>query len=237
MRQQRRDWLRQTLAQLEKAANPADAVLFSRYFATDLRVLGIRAPVLQQMDKALRPQLAAVSGEELIAFGKALVGSQIFEARQLAYMMLHSQPRALEVMNLDDLEVLGTGMDNWASVDTFSTLLAGVLWKNSKISDQAIQNWAGRMDVWWRRAALVSTIPLNLKSKGGKGDLPRTLDICDRLKGDPHRMVQKAISWALRELSKRYPEEVGEFLAENKPVMTKSTVNEVSKKLEAFSKK
>ena len=184
-----------------------------------MRVLGIRAPLLRQYVKQERPRLLMAHGEEVVGLGKALVDSQIFEARQLAYLMLNDNAHAMLALSANDLIQLGKGMDNWASVDAYSTLLSGTLWRDGKIPDEMIQGWTGSVDPWWRRAALVSTIPLNLKSRGGKGELTRTLDICNRLKEDPDRMVRKALSWALRELSKRYPTEVCDFMETNRQTL------------------
>ena len=99
------------------------------------------------MARNQKGRLAAAPGEDLAALGKGLVESNIFEARQLAYMMLSDQKSVLEGMTITELEELGKGMDNWASVDTFSTLLAGVLWRNGKIKDQDVQNWTESEDV------------------------------------------------------------------------------------------
>lgn len=61
-------------------------------------------------------------------------------------------------------------------------------------------------DRWvWRRAVSVSTVPLNMKSRGGIGDPQRTLAVCDLLIADRDDMVVKALSWALRELAEREP--------------------------------
>ncbi len=49
---------------------------------------------------------------------------------------------------------------------------------------------------------MVSTVALNLKSRGGTGDTPRTLHVCEQVVDDHHDMIRKALSWALRELSK-----------------------------------
>jgi len=46
----------------------------------------------------------------------------------------------------------------------------------------------------------VSTVAFNVRSQGGKGDVPRTLAICEMLAADNEDMVVKALSWALREL-------------------------------------
>ncbi len=86
-------------------------------------------------------------------------------------------------------------------------------------------------DRWWRRAALVSTVPLNLKARGGHGDTARTLLICRLLIADRDDMVVKAMSWALRELSRHDPQVVRVFLAEYEGRFAARVVREVQHKL------
>ena len=129
------------------------------------------------------------------------------------------------------LEQLGRGIDNWSSVDTFACLVSGSAWRQGQIPDSLIHQWAGSQDRWWRRAAIVSTVALNKKSRGGSGDTPRTLDICARVADDAEDMVAKGLSWALRELVARDPNAVKRFLKEHEEVLAKRVLREVVNKL------
>jgi 3-methyladenine DNA glycosylase AlkD len=91
--------------------------------------------------------------------------------------------------------------------------------------------WARSRDPWWRRAALVSTVPLNAKSLGGVGDTKRTIRICTALRADRDPMVVKALSWALRELSKRDPLAARKFLRAYEDILPRIVVREVLTKL------
>jgi len=91
-------------------------------------------------------------------------------------------------------------------------------------------------DFWDRRVAVVSTVALNLKSRGGTGDTPRTLMVCEQVVDDHHDMIQKALSWALRELSKRDPRSVTEFMEQFGNRLAKRVVREVSHKLDFGTK-
>ena len=51
------------------------------------------------------------------------------------------------------------------------------------------------------------------------------------LVNDPDDMVVKALSWALRELAKRDPQAVQEFLAEHEQVLAARVKREVQNKL------
>jgi 3-methyladenine DNA glycosylase AlkD len=94
-----------------------------------------------------------------------------------------------------------------------------------------IQSWARSKDRWWRRAALVSTVPLNNKTRGGQGDAARTLAICAMLVEDRDDMVVKALSWALRELVKHDPKSVRAFMAEHKDTLAPRVRRELRNKL------
>ncbi|NIR52028.1 DNA alkylation repair protein [candidate division KSB1 bacterium] len=62
-------------------------------------------------------------------------------------------------------------------------------WLHAQVSDELIFKWARSEDICGRRAALVSTVALNTRSRGGKGDTPRTLAVCRLLVHDHHDMV------------------------------------------------
>jgi 3-methyladenine DNA glycosylase AlkD len=86
-------------------------------------------------------------------------------------------------------------------------------------------------DRWLRRAALVSTVALNMAADGGQGDAPRTLAICERLCDDRDDMVVKALSWALRALAHRDAEAARAFLARREHRLAARVRREVTSKL------
>ena len=116
-------------------------------------------------------------------------------------------------------------------MDSFARTLAGPAWLNGQVPDELIYRWAGSEDRWWRRAALVSTVALNMRSRGGTGDVPRTLAVCRLLVDDHDDMVVKAMSWALRELVVHDPDAVRAFLAEYDDVLAARVKREVRNKL------
>jgi 3-methyladenine DNA glycosylase AlkD len=145
-------------------------------------------------------------------------------------LVLHHQ-QALTSLDARKLERLGSRIDSWAAVDTFASYVAGQVWRERKVADRLIHGWALYGDRWWRRAALVSTVPLNNKARGGRGDTPRTLQVCELLVNDRDGMVVKAMSWSLRELAKRDPAAVVGFLNKHKTRLAPRVLREVSNKL------
>ena len=125
-------------------------------------------------------------------------------------------------------------MDRWEATDTFGCYLAGPAWREAQVPDALIERWARSRDRWWRRAALVSTVPLNLPARGARaprGDAVRTLAICGLLVDDRDDMVVKALSWALHELARRDPAAVRGFLQTNGPALAARVRREVDSKL------
>ena len=149
----------------------------------------------------------------------------------IACELILYHPSALASVRPPDLERLGTGMSGWGDVDTFACLVAGRAWRVGQIPDTVVASWARSDNRWWRRAALVSTVPLNVKAQGGTGDAKRTLAVCRLLLEDRDPMVVKALSWALRALAVREPAAVTRFMKRHGERIAPRVVREVQSKL------
>jgi 3-methyladenine DNA glycosylase AlkD len=196
----------------------------------DRRIRALPAPstepvrhLRRQYSSRLRPAPAS----DVLALALVLVDRQ----RWVAYELLRYHPGGLACLGAEEVERLGRGMGSWGEVDAFGCLLAGPAWRLGRVPDTLVQGWAASPDRWWRRAALVATVPLNLRSGGGTGDTARTLDICRRLAGDRDDMVVKALSWALRALAPWDPAAVREFLEANDEQLAARVRREVTTKL------
>lgn len=174
-------------------------------------------------------ELETEEPEFVLAVARELVES--YGYRGVAYELIHYHKGAYKRLTGKDLEALGRGMSSWGAVDSFARILSGPAWRDGLIPDELIHEWAGSSDRWWRRAALVSTVALNVRSHGGRGDVPRTLDVGRRLVDDHDDMVLKAMSWALRELVVHDPEAVEAFVTEYEDRLAARVKREVRNKL------
>lgn len=170
------------------------------------------------------------SGASVVALAKQLVQGGLWE-RVLGYELIAYHPAALEALNRNEVGRLGRGMRGWEEVDCFARDVAGRAWRRHRISDQVVLSWARSPDRWWRRAALVSTVPLNNRAYGGPGNAGRTLRLCRMLLRDRDDMVVKALSWALRELIKRDRRAVMSFLDRYEDDLAPRVRREVRNKL------
>ena len=188
--------------------------------------------VVRKHKKVLKSQ----EPEFVFELAQALLSKRITECRWVAYELIAAHKPARGALNESVVESLGQGMDNWACVDTFCSNVAGVAWREGNLKDGTIERWASLEDVWWRRAAVVSTVALNTKSRGGTGDAARTIAICELLFEDPEVMVQKAVSWALRELVPWDRAAVEAFLVEHEKGLSARVKREVRRKLDTGKK-
>jgi 3-methyladenine DNA glycosylase AlkD len=178
-------------------------------------------------------RLAKTSPQLVIAIALRLLNLDRpgFEYRFVAYELVCHHRSALSSLGEKDLTLSGQGLDSWEDVDTFACYLAGPAWREHQVPGELIHRWARSEDRWWRRTALVCTVALNNKARGGRGDTARTLEVCRLLVKDRDDMVVKAMSWSLRELSRRDPQAVQNFLAEHKGVLAPRVLREVNTKL------
>lgn len=151
--------------------------------------------------------------------------------RGFPYELILAHKGAFGLLGEQELEELGQGLDSWWSADSFARILSGPAWLKGLIGDEVILKWAHSTDRWWRRAALVSTVALNVRSQGGRGDVPRTLEICNLLVDDHDDMVEKVLSWALRELVVHDANAVAGFINEHEDRLGSRVRREVRNKL------
>lgn len=78
---------------------------------------------------------------------------------------------------------------------------------------------------------LTATVALNVRARGGRGDVARTLAVCRRAAADRDDMVIKALSWALRSLIQWDREAVRGFLREYDATVASRVKREVRTKL------
>jgi 3-methyladenine DNA glycosylase AlkD len=198
------------------------------------RVVALRpanTPTLRRHRREYSKLLAGAEPRDVLGVAYGLLEGGDLVPRFVAYELVCHHGPTLAGLGEKALLRLGRGIDSWGAVDCFACFLSGRAWRERQIPDAVIHQWARSSDRWWRRAALVSTVPLNNRSQGGRGDPGRTLPVCALLLPDRDDMVVKAMSWALRELSKRDAATVRAFLVEHQTSLAPRVLREVGNKL------
>ncbi len=201
------------------------------YFPTQQENLGVAVPDLRKVARAHSKLVKGESARDVLRFVLAIIARNTLEGRQCAYEILAKHKPALASLKFADLKRLAKGVDNWVSVDCLACDVSGVVWREGQVRDADIATWSKSKDPWLRRLALSSTIPLNMKSRGGSGDVPRTIAVCERAVRDEHVMVHKALSWALRALIGVDSAAVWSFVEQHEDDLPALVKREVRKKL------
>jgi 3-methyladenine DNA glycosylase AlkD len=214
-----------------KAAGFNNATKLADEIAAKIRTLSsVKTEPVRAVRRTYSKQLAEAPAPYVIDVATRLLQKHDIN-RFVAYELLKHHRAAAASVRTSDLEKFGRGLNQWGDVDCFACFLSGPAWREHQISDKVVHRWAHSKDRWWRRVALVSTVPLNSRAQGGRGDTERTIEVCRLLVSDRDDMVVKAMSWALRVLSKHDSKSVTRFLIEHRDVVAARVVREVGNKL------
>ncbi|MBE0431246.1 MAG: DNA alkylation repair protein [Dehalococcoidia bacterium] len=211
-------------------ATTTSAEEFASQIHEQLQALPVRnAPNVNRVRRALSRSLRGEDDRIVLEVAGEL--RRRYGYRAVPYELILAHKGAFGLLGERELEELGRGLDSWGSVDCFARILSGPAWRDGLIGDEVILKWVRSPDRWWRRAALVSTVALNMRSYGGRGDAPRTLKICGLLMDDHDDMVEKALSWALRELVVHDARAVEDFISKYEDRLGSRVKREVRNKL------
>ena len=190
------------------------------------------APSVRAIRRRYSKALKSESPEIVLEFVRILLRSAGWAERVVAWETLASHQAALDLLDDELVEEMAEGLSAWESVDLYGVTVLGQAWREGRVTDATILSWTQSQDRWRRRLALVATVPLNSRARGGKGDGRRTLLVCRALLADRDDMVVKAMSWALRELAKRSPDVVADFIRDEDDRLAPRVRREVLNKLE-----
>jgi 3-methyladenine DNA glycosylase AlkD len=180
---------------------------------------------MRRVRQAASCTLRAVPGAEVRAVARSLIVEH--GLRWIGYELIAAHPAAFETLGEAAIDEMAGGLASWDAVDAYGMILAGPAWRAGLVGDGLIATWAASPDRWRRRLALVACVPL-----ARAGDASRVLALCEALAADRDDMVEKALSWTLRELSKADPAAVREFLARLNAALAARVKREVRHKLE-----
>ncbi len=96
---------------------------------------------------------------------------------------------------------------------------------------RVVHRWLASNDRWLRRTGVVCMVALNIRARGGRGDMERTLAVCAKVVDDRDDMVVKALSWALRALVEWDRAAVRSFLTNHDGALAARVKREVNLKL------
>ncbi len=199
-----------------RLAAVADARVAARalgYFKTNERVecYGLKAAALRRLEREQWRRVAPWwSLRDAVAYCDRMLAAPQLEAKALGLMALARYeflftPGLLRAAK----SWLARGRcANWATTDTLSILVIAPILRDSQRQAAAIVAWARSRNLWVRRAAAVSLVPLARRGRA----LEVAYDVAAALREDDCDLIHKATGWLLREAGKTDPGRLERFL-------------------------
>jgi 3-methyladenine DNA glycosylase AlkD len=207
-------YVRQLATQIEVDlrlhANPVRARGAKAYLKSDLDFIGVPTPAFRRVLKSLLASRPSLDRSTLLQVTLALWANEVFELRAAAVELLDTKVALLQPADIALVERLVRESHTWALVDTLASHVAGSLVERHPALARTLDTWAQDTDFWVRRSAILALlVPL----RRGGGDFERFARYADLMLDEKEFFIRKAIGWVLREVSKKRPALVAEWLA------------------------
>lgn len=229
-------WSDQILHALHDCASDTRRALTLQHAPTQLEVIGVTMPEVNAITREAAAAWRQLNPDARWSGLLALLASGALEAHLVAWDALAKDRKALGALTPAAARELMSGLDNWVTVDTLGPRVLGVAWRIGALDDGFVSGLQDAENPFEHRLALTMTIALNLKSRGGRGDAKRTLEVVERALDDRHDLVVKAVSWALRQLVDWDREAVTAFLQRHETRLAARVRREVQRKLDTGKK-
>jgi 3-methyladenine DNA glycosylase AlkD len=187
-------------------------------------------PQLREIARGWVRSQPEVAFDDLVALVDSLWSGESREERMLFVYLLEHHKHMVPDLTRGHFERWRQTLDNWEMTDGLGWVMSLWLLGDPESRLDYLRELIGDQDVWSRRLAIVATTPIN-RGHTGYTIPDLTLELIDRVKEERHPMITKAVSWALRELTKSHPDRVVAYLEENHGVLAAHVVREVNNKL------
>lgn len=228
----RKPSLRALVADIETSLRPLGtperAEGAKAYLKSDLDFLGVDTPALRATAKAWLKERPELTRPDLLRLVEALWKTRVHELWSFGIELLLLRPTVLESGDLDLLDRMLRKSNSWAYVDTIAIHLVGPLVERDPTLNTRLDRWLQDESFWLRRSALLALL---LPLRRGQGDWPRFVRYADALLDEKEFFIRKAIGWVLREVSKKKPELVREYVRKREGRMSGVTRREAERYL------
>lgn len=198
---------------LLKQSDQKKSVTLRRFFkhCQDDVFLGVSAPVIRKIAK----EYISMTLEEI----QKLMYSSVHEERSLAHVILcmgFQKTDSVEQAKIVTFYLSHRGtIRDWDGVDNSAPYILGPFLLNR--DKRLLYDLAESESLWDRRIAIVSTWWFIRHGK-----IEDTLHIAQKLLFDKEDLIHKATGWMLREVGKRSPEPLTQFLSTHHKIMPRT---------------
>jgi len=199
------------------------------YLKIDLEFLGVAAKPLREVARSFLVRHPDLDHTRLLELVDRLWEQPVFDLKAVAVALLERRVRELQPGDLELVESLLRRSHTWALVDWLCTKVAAPLVARDPERARAVlSRWSNDDDFWVRRASMLAQLPA---LRAGGGDFGLFASFAARMLEEKEFFIRKAIGWVLRDVSKKRPQLVFEFLDRHAREVSGVTFREGSKYL------
>jgi 3-methyladenine DNA glycosylase AlkD len=216
------------------AGTPARAAGTKAYLKSDLRFYGTTMPDIRSGANAFAREHPDLTRAELRRIVDELWSTDVFELRSAGIALLSKYSVLLGERDLPWLLGFVRLSQTWAHVDWLAADVIGGVVGESKTALRRLPVWARDENFWVRRTALLAQLR---QLSHEAGDFALFARLAELMLGEREFFIRKAIGWVLREVSKKRPKLVFDFLREHRADVSGLTLSEGAKYLPAAQRR
>lgn len=171
--------------------------------------LGAGVPLTRRTVKAAMRAHPGLDRDGLLALAADLWARGVWELRLAAIEALAHGNALLAPHDLAAIEPFAREAGSWALIDPLALHVAAPLVERHPTPTATLDRWAADGDFWVRRTAMLALLPA---LRRGGGDFDRFAHYADAMLEEREFFIRKAIGWVLREVGKKRPALVAEWL-------------------------
>jgi len=204
-----------------------DAIQMEKYMRNQFKFFGLKSPLRKELQRNIIKEFGYPPINDIEYIALNFWNSDERELQYFAMELLQKNINKFDSNIIDFLETLIQKKSWWDTIDFIAPNLVGKLFINDKESqNKYITKWINSDNFWLKRSAIISQLRYKEQT-----DFNLLKELIFITKDDDEFFIRKAIGWALREHSKRFPQEVKQFIkaTDLKPLSTKEGLKYINK--------
>ena len=217
-----------------EAGSVSRAAAGKAYLKSDLRFYGTTVPEIRRAVSDLAREHPDLTRTDLRRIVDELWSTESYELRSAGIALLSRYADRLEERDLPWLLGFVRRSKTWAHVDWLAADVIGGVVGESRSALRRLPAWARDENFWVRRTALLAQLR---QLSHEAGDFKLFARLAAGMLHEREFFIRKAIGWVLREVSKKRPKLVFEFLREHRDEVSGLTLSEGAKYLPAAQRR
>lgn len=195
---------------------------------SEAKCIGVPVPKIRQLARDFKIEFANLDFGVFCEIANRFFKEECREEILFAIFVIAQQKKNFDKIEWKQIDAWLKHIDNWETCDQLSgNIVTAIIVKNPDLLENLFELTKSE-NKWERRFAVATVANIN---HDGRAYPKETFWICKPLLTDKEPVVTKAVGWAIREISKKCPEETFDFLKENLKIIPKRLLKESSELL------